>query len=164
MTQPRQGISSIELGRRLGGERTGARRGRGAAGEPPFVAAVKTTTDGKPVRLKLRRVTDSCIHSIAAFARTSLAPGRAVASDDLRCFGGVTEAGCSLHVIITGSGAVAARPPAFKSVNTALGNIKASITGTCRTIRAKHVPRHLAESDYRVNRRYDLAAMIPRLT
>ena len=29
---------------------------------------------------------------------------------------------------------------------------------------AKHVPRYLAEFEYRFNRRYDLAAMIPRLT
>ena len=31
-------------------------------------------------------------------------------------------------------------------------------------INSKHVPRYLAEFEYRFNRRYDLAAMIPRLT
>ena len=51
----------------------------------------------------------------------------------------------------------------FKWVNTALGNIKAAITGTYRAINSKHVPRYLAEFEYRFNRRYDLAAMIPRL-
>jgi len=49
-------------------------------------------------------------------------------------------------------------------VNTALSNIKAAITGTYRAINSKHVPRYLAEFEYRFNRRYDLAAMIPRLT
>ena len=58
----------------------------------------------------------------------------------------------------------AAKTPAFKWVNTALGNIKAAITGTHRSVSAKHVPRYLAEFEYRFNRRYDLAAMIPRLT
>ncbi len=53
--------------------------------------------------------------------------------------------------------------PAFKWVNTALGNTKAAITGTYRAINSKHVPRYLAEFEYRFNRRYDLAAMIPRL-
>ena len=53
--------------------------------------------------------------------------------------------------------------PAFKWVNTALGNIKAAITGTCCVIRHKHVPRSLAEFEYRFNRRYDLAGLIPRL-
>ena len=98
LTQTKHGISSIELGRRLGvtqttawkikhklkqvmlerdatkrlsgrieiddaylgGERTGGKRGRGAPGKTPFVAAVETTTEGKPVRLKLRRVTSFC--------------------------------------------------------------------------------------------------------
>jgi len=58
----------------------------------------------------------------------------------------------------------AARTPAFKWVNTALGNIKAAIAGTHRSIQQKHVPRPLAEFEYRVNRRYDLAAMLRRLT
>ena len=100
MTQTKQGISSIELGRRLGvtqttawklkhklaqvmlerdaarqltgrveiddayvgGERGGGKRGRGAAGKTPFVAAVETTDDGKPVRIKLRRVTSFFLH------------------------------------------------------------------------------------------------------
>jgi hypothetical protein len=52
----------------------------------------------------------------------------------------------------------------FKWVNTALGNIKAAIAGTYRSVSPKHVPRYLAEFEYRFNRRYDLAAMIPRLT
>jgi hypothetical protein len=38
-----------------------------------------------------------------------------------------------------------------------------TITGTYRSIHQKHVPRYLAEFEYRFNRRYDLAAMLPRL-
>ena len=186
LTQTKQGISSIELGRRLGvtqttawkikhklkqvmlerdarkrlagrieiddaylgGERRGGKRGRGAPGKTPFVAAVETTAEGKPVRLKLRRVTSFCAASIAGFAKRSLDPDCAVVSDGLQCFASVTYAG---------------RTSAFKWVNTALGNIKAAITGTYRAINSKHVPRYLAEFEYRFNRRYDLAAMIPRL-
>src|SRR3984893_1922272 len=58
---------------------------------------------------------------------------------------------------------ISAQNPAFKWVNTTLGNIKSAITGTYRAIRDKHVPRYLAEFEYRFNRRYDLAAMMPRL-
>ena len=32
-----------------------------------------------------------------------------------------------------------------------------------RAIRDKHVPRYFAEFEYRFNRRYDLAAIMPRL-
>ncbi len=62
----------------------------------------------------------------------------------------------------TGAGPRAAKTPAFKWVNTALGNIKAALVGTYRAVRSKHVQRYLAEFEYRFNRRYDLAAMIPR--
>jgi transposase-like protein len=40
----------------LGGERSGGKRGRGSPGKTPIVAAVETTPEGQPVRLKLRRV------------------------------------------------------------------------------------------------------------
>jgi hypothetical protein len=201
LTQTKQGISSIELGRRLGvrqstawtvkhklqqvmmerdagktltgrveiddaylgGERSGGKRGRGAPGKTPFIAAVETTPDGKPVRLKLGRVARFCNHSISGFAKRSLDPACTVVSDGLACFASVTDAGCAHQAIKTGSGPAAARTPAFKWVNTALGNIKAALTGTYRAINSKHVPRYLAEFEYRFNRRYDLAAMIPRL-
>jgi transposase-like protein len=209
LTQTKQGISSIELGRRLGvtqttawvvkhelkqvmmerdatkpltgrvkiddaylgGERSGGKRGRGAPGTTPFVAAVETTPKGKPVRLKLGRVASFCSASISSFAKRSLDPGLTlrvwpactVISDGLQCFGGVTDAGCAHQAIKTGSGPAAARTPAFKWVNTALGNIKAAITGIYRAINSKHVPRCLAEFEYRLNRRHDLATMIPRL-
>ena len=48
----------------LGGERSGGKRGRGAPGKTPFVAAIETTTEGKPVRLKLRRVNRLYANSI----------------------------------------------------------------------------------------------------
>src|ERR671932_1464184 len=95
LTQSKGGISSIELGRRLGvkqgtawlvkhklmramaareaakpklegrveiddpylgGERAGGKRGRGTAGKTPIVAAVETTPDRRPRRLRLRVV------------------------------------------------------------------------------------------------------------
>ena len=202
LTQTKQGISSIELGRRLGvtqttawkvkhklkqvmlerdatkrltgrveiddaylgGERAGGKRGRGAPGKTPFVVAVETTAEGKPVRLKLRRVASFCATAISGFARRSLDPTCAVVSDGLQCFGSVADAGCAHQVVKTGSGPKAARTPAFRWANTALGNIKAAITGTYRAINSKHVPRYLAEFEYRFNRRYDLVAMILRLT
>jgi transposase-like protein len=37
----------------LGGQRSGGKRGRGAAGKTPFVAAVETTPERKPRRLRL---------------------------------------------------------------------------------------------------------------
>ena len=201
LTQSKGGISSIELGRRLGvtqttswkikhklmqvmmerdatkrltgrieiddaylgGERSGGKRGRGSPGKMPFVAAVETTPQGKPIRLKLRRVKGFRRAEIATLATRNFDPVSTVVSDGLRCFTGVGIAGCVHQPIITGSGRRAALNPAFKWVNTTLGNIKSAITGTYRAVRDKHVPRYLAEFEYRFNRRYDLAAMMPRL-
>jgi hypothetical protein len=41
-----------------------------------------------------------------------------------------------------------------------LGNVKNSLLGTFHSIRVKHVPRYLAELEYRFNRRFDLPSMI----
>ena len=114
--------------------------------------------------MKLRRVVGFRNASIAAFAKQSLGPACAVVSDGLACFAAVKDAGCGHMIVKTGSGPKAAKTPAFNWVNTALGNIKAAITGTYRSVSPKHVPRYLAEFEYRFNRRYDLAAIIPRLT
>src|SRR5882762_4271604 len=147
----------------LGGERNGGKRGRGSPGKTPIVAAVETTPEGKPIRLKLRRVKGFRRAEIATLAQRNFHPASTVVSDGLRCFTGVGNAGCVHQLIITGPGRKAALNPAFKWVNTTLGNIKSAITGTYRAIRDKHAPRYLAEFEYRFNRRYDLAAMMPRL-
>jgi hypothetical protein len=73
-----------------------------------------------------------------------------------RCSAGKTP-------IVIGSGRKAALTPAFKWVNTALANVKNAMTGTNRAVSNKHLPRNPAEFEYRFNRRYDLAAMTPRL-
>lgn len=160
LTQSKQGISSIELGRRLGvrqttawmlkhkiqqammerdgrkrlkgrveiddavlgGERSGGKRGRswrrllrsegslegqrrgGAPGKTPFVAAVEITDDGKPVRLKLRRVAGFTGQAISRFSMRSLDSSCTVVSDGLACFHRVTDAGCQHQAILTGSG------------------------------------------------------------
>jgi transposase-like protein len=200
LTQSKKGVSSIELGRRLGVTQTtawtlkhklaqvmiernaakrlrgdvqmddayiGGRRpgtgGRGAAGKTPFVAAVSMTSDGKPDRIVLRRVTKFSKTAIARFAGAALDAGVHAVSDGLRCFPAVTEAGCTHTPVKTGSGPKAAKNPRFKWVNTVLGNIKAAMVGTYRAVRAKHAPRYLAEFEYRFNRRYRLETMIDRL-
>jgi ribosomal protein L37AE/L43A/transposase-like protein len=200
LTQSKQGISGLELSRRLGitynaawklkhklaqvmlernakkrlkgmvqiddaylgGEREGS-VGRGAEGKTPFVAAVETTNDGKPHKIILRRVKAFSKAELRKLAGAALESGAEVVSDGLNCFAAVTDAGCAHTAIITGSGKKAVKTPAFKWVNTALGNIKSAIIGTYRAVGEKHVPRYLAEFEYRFNRRYDLANMIPRL-
>jgi len=201
MTQTKQGISALELSRRLdvnyntawkihhklrqamlerelvrplegriemddaylGGARSGGKRGRGSPGKTPFVAAVETTAEGKPHRIKLVRVRRFTKKNIKKVTGRIVKRGSRVVTDGLGCFRGVADAGCTHEPIITGTGRKAARHPSFKAINTALANIKTAIAATFRKASNKHAARRLAEFAYRFNRRYDLASLIPRL-
>jgi transposase-like protein len=201
LSQSKGGISSVELGRRLGirqpsawllkqklmqamalreaakpklggrievddaylgGERSG-KRGRGAAGKTPFVAAVETTPEQRPRRLRLTVVKGFRKAEIGALAKASLAAGSHVISDGLSCWPAVAEAGCRHWPMPTGSGRQAARWAPFKWVNTALGNIKTALSGTHHHVSAKHAQRYLASFAWRFNRRHQLATLTERL-
>ncbi|WP_295455800.1 IS1595 family transposase [uncultured Thiodictyon sp.] len=75
-----------------------------------------------------------------------LHPDSIVVSDGLGCFRGIADAG-----------------PEFHWVNTMIGNVKNAMHGTYHQASPNHLPRYLAEFCYRFNRRFDLAAMLPRL-
>ncbi|WP_298160031.1 transposase, partial [Ferrovum sp.] len=52
----------------------------------------------------------------------------------------------------------------FRWLNVVLGNLKTALSGTYHAFNfRKYAGRYLAESQYRFNRRFDLAAMVPRL-
>ena len=146
----------------LGGARSGGKRGRGAAGKTPFVAAVSTSPEGRPRKLKLVPVKGFRKREIARGAKHWLAPGAAVVTDGLGCWSALDEIACSHQAIRTGSGRQAARRAPFKWVNTTLGNIKSAITGTYRKLGPDHAGRYLASFAWRYNRRYQLETMIPR--
>jgi hypothetical protein len=99
----------------------------------------------------------------SGLATRSLTVGSPVVSDALNCFQAVTDAGCRHQPLVVGSGRQAAQHPAFKGVNTVLGNVKHALRGTFHAVREKHAPRYLAEFEYRFNRRFDLPSMIQRL-
>ena len=146
----------------LGGVRSGGKRGRGAAGKTPFVAAISTNPEGRPRKLKLVPVKGFRKREIARGAKHWLAAGAAVVTDGLGCWSALDEIACSHQAIRTGSGRQAARMAPFKWVNTMLGNIKCAITGTYRQLGPDHAGRYLASFAGRYNRRYQLETMIPR--
>lgn len=146
-----------------GGQRRGGKRGRGAAGKTPFVAAVEVTVDGRPHKLRMCRVKGFRKAALRQWARRHLKPSTPVQSDGLACFRSVVEAGCEHLPTVTGGGPGSCDEPRLTWVNTMPGNVKRSIDGTYHAIDAKHLPRYLAEFSYRFNRRYQLANLVPRL-
>jgi transposase-like protein len=146
----------------LGGQRPG-KRGRGAAGKQPFVAAVSTNDERRPRKIKLLPVKGFRKKEIKKLLAQHLASTSRLVTDGLNCWTVIDEAGLEHRAIVTGSGKQAARWSPFKWVNTTLGNIKAAITGTYRQITPAHAGRYLASFAWRYNRRFELASLIPRL-
>ena len=202
LTQSKGGVSSIELGRRLGvkrqtawlvkhklmramgareaakpklagrvevddtylgGERRGGKRGRGAVGKTPVVAAVETTADRKPRRLRLTVVEGFRKKEVERLAERDLAPGSTVVSDGLSCWPAVERAGCTHFPMATGSGKRAAGWAPFTWVNTTLGNIETAIAGTYHHVSPKHAQVYLTSFAYRFNRRHQLDSIVERL-
>lgn len=147
----------------LGGERTGGKVGRGSENKVSFVAAVSLTDDHRPLRVRLTPVPGFTLKAIEAWAKDALAPGSAVFSDGLACFGAVTEAGCSHHRTVM-AGRKPREVPAFKWINTVLGNLKTSLSGSYHAFHfQKYAARYLAAFSYRFNRRFDLHTLHQRL-
>ena len=66
--------------------------------------------------------------------------------------------------VVTGGGKASAELPQFKAINTFLGNLKRSLSGTYHAFDfAKYAHRYLAEAQYRFNRRFDLRSIMSRL-
>jgi transposase-like protein len=147
----------------LGGERSGGKRGRGAAGKTPFVAAVETTAERKPRRLRLTVVKGFRKREIETLAKRDFAVGSNIVSDGLSCWTSVEAAGCTHFPMVTGTGPQAAKWRPFTWVNTALGNIKTALAGTYHHVSAKHAQRYLASFAWRFNRRYQLDTLTERL-
>jgi transposase-like protein len=147
----------------LGGERPGGKRGRGAAGKAPVVAAVETTAERKPRRRRLSVVKGFRKKEVERIAKRDLVPGSNVVSDGLSCWPAVEKAGCAHFAMATGAGKKAASWTPFRWANTTLGNIKTAIAGTYHHVSAKHAQSYLTDFAYRFNRRFQLDSIVERL-
>ena len=147
----------------LGGERQGGKRGRGAAGKTPIVAAVETTPERRPRRLRLSVVKGFRKREVEKLAKRRFEPGSNVVSDGLSCWPAVEKAGCSHRPMATGSGKRAASWRPFRWVNTTLGNVKTAMAGTYHHVSAKHAQQYLTSFAYRFNRRFRLDSIVERL-
>ena len=143
----------------LGGELSGGKAGRGSENKVPFIAAVQTADDGRPLRVVFAQCSFTK-EALEKFAAKSLVRPLTVVSDGLGCFTAVEGAGVhERHV--TGGGKASVKLPQFRAVNTALSNLKTALCGTYHAFDfVKYAPRYLAEAQYRFNRRYDLRSIL----
>jgi transposase-like protein len=145
-----------------GGESRGGKRGRGAGGKAPFVAAVACSADGRPLSMRMTPLKGFRSDSISRWASQHLSPHAEVTSDGLQCFRAIVDT-CPHWSIATGGGPSSMDRPEFTWVNTMLGNVKNALHGTYHAVRKKHLGRYLGAFSYRFNRRFELGGMIERL-
>jgi hypothetical protein len=147
----------------LGGERTVGKVGRGSENKIPIVAAISLYEAGHPIHAKNTTVAGFGSEAVGAWAREHLAPGCTVLSDGLACFRFVITAGCSHEPVVTG-GKHPNDLPQFSWINTLLGNLKTSLSGTFHAFNFdKYAGRYLGGYCFRFNRRVSLAAMTERI-
>lgn len=147
----------------LGGERSGGKRGRGSENKVSFVAAVQTTEDGQAVLACFARLPFTK-EAMSDFMHRSLVLPLTVVSDGLACFTTAPDRGAVHDREVTGGGKASVKLTKFNAVNTVLGNLKTALSGTYHSFDfAKYAHRYLAEVQYRFNRRFNLATILPRL-
>ena len=145
-----------------GGKKRDGKRGRGASGKTPFVAAIQLSKEKHPLFIKFNKVAGFTKTEIAAWSSKHLVCDSYVVSDGLNCFPGVEDAKSNHLAIPTNKNKDLSRS-IFQWLNTVIGNIKTAIRGVYHSISDKHVPRYLAEYCYRFNRRFNLGDMLESL-
>jgi len=147
----------------LGGERAGGKVGRGSENKVPFVAAVSLSEDNHPLRVRLSLISGFTRDALESWSLQNLMPGSTVYSDGLACFAGVSAASCK-HFPTSMNGKKPRDVPEFKWINTVLGNLKTSFSGSLHAFNfRKYASRYFAAFCYRFNRRFDLSSIQDRL-
>lgn len=125
----------------------------------PLIAAVQTSSDGQAIYTRLDVLPDWKTRTVTRWAASALKPSTHVVSDGLASFVGVCSAHCH-HEPITQRSATAKT----KAINILLGKLKMWMNATFRGFKTGHfATRYLAEFQYRFNRHFHLAALMPAL-
>ena len=146
----------------LGGAHAG-KPGRGSPNKAPFIAAVELDARGFPQHVRFDPIPDYKGETFAAWAKRALLPGAHLVTDGCASFNAAGVQVAAHGAIIVGSRKSSELEP-FRWVNTFISNAKTAITGTYHHFDfGKYRHRYLAEVQYRVNRRFDLASLVGRL-
>jgi hypothetical protein len=101
--------------------------------------------------------------AIADWAQGAMARGWEVISDGLACFRAVAEVGC-IHQPVIVKGRHPKDLPDFRWINTVIGNLKTSFSGTFHALRFEnYADRYLGAFCYRLDCRFNLEEMTTRI-
>ncbi len=142
----------------IGGRRKGGKRGHGAPGKTVVFGMVEREGD-----MITRVVQNVRRKALEAHILENVAHGSRISSDELASYGKLARHGYR-HDTVNHSADEWVRGDTH--VNTAegyLSRLKNSIKGTHVHVSAKHLPKYLAEFEYRFNMRHCPEAMFARL-
>jgi transposase-like protein len=147
-----------------GGKKSGGKRGRGAPGKTPFLAAVSRNEKGHPIHMRMSKIKAFNSSEIKSWSQRHLHADTLVISDAFNPFNCLSNV-VGFHGKINAS-EIYKNPDnrIFHWVNTMISNVKRAINGTYHSISSKHLPRYLAEFCFRFNNRFYIGAMIGKLT
>jgi hypothetical protein len=147
----------------LGGERSGAKAGRGSETKVPFVAALSLDAAGGANHQKLDLVSGFTSQAIGQLAKARLKPSYVVQSDGLGCFTAVTDDCCTRIPRVVGNLKLKDLPE-IKWINTVLGNLKTTLSGAFHALRYKKYGQIYGTSiAYRFNTLFDLRGFVAGL-
>ncbi len=113
-----------------GGKRPGGKRGRGAEGKTPFVAALQRDPKGHPTFIRFSRVESFSSSEMLRWGQKHLKPSTIVVSDGLACFKSFQDIGHFHYSVITSGRYNSPDFMVFDWLNTIIGNMKNKIKGT----------------------------------
>jgi transposase-like protein len=146
----------------LGGVHEG-KPGRGSENKALFIAAVELDSEGHLHHARFDPLPDLTGDTIRAWASRALDPSVHLVTDAFASLAAAAD-------VVANYGAIVVSPrkssnfDAFRWVNTVISNLKTAMRGTYHHIDVqKYRGRYLAEAQYRLNRRFDLHALVDRL-
>ena len=144
----------------IGAVKKTGKRGRGAAGKAPFLAAVSHNDKGHPIYMRMSKVKAFTSVEIKRWSIKHLSDDCTVITDGYRPFSQLCHM-VDIHHSINATGLYEdPENTFFHWVNTMIGNVKRAIHGTYHSISSKHLPRYLAEFNFRFNNRFQMGSMI----
>lgn len=150
----------------LGGEINGAKAGRGSPNKQAFLIAVETDAAMERPRFVVAEPVPTFDKAtVAEWSKRRLAPGCEMYADGLGAFNALAEQGHAQTTIVLPGRRAKTEAKGARWVNVVLANIKRSLSGAYHSLKQrKYARRYLAEAAWRFNRRFDLKALVLRLT